>query len=323
MANCNPLFLSFHNIISLSPSRRQSLSRSRVALRKKIRDHMRLNMSSETQPLFYGQGSFTMRTIVEPIPISDILPYDLDDGVYFSSSKRERKSVSTYHKWIFDAVAGHTEQSLSDKNTCIRVTSADGHNIDLPIYWLDVDQQAPIPLRAHKGNDWIVSDPKAFVDWFRNKKNEQIIRVIKYGKAWCDYQEQTYGKFPAGFIMTILIMNSFASDDRDDLSFLQTIEKVQTHLASNGFECYRPTPDTTENLFDKYTKDQKEVFLRRLGELVDGGNRAQSNPNQLAACEMWSLHFGPRFSCSDAKDELEKAKEYSAPAVIKSPAKSA
>lgn len=122
MADCHRLFLQFHDAIDLAKSHRKSLRVSRNALRQEIRDYMKANLSSETQPLFYGQGSFAMRTCVAPIPIGEKLPYDLDDGVYFPVSPDERKSPPTYHKWICDAVAGHTQESVRDKNACVRVS---------------------------------------------------------------------------------------------------------------------------------------------------------------------------------------------------------
>ena len=89
------------------------------------------------------------------------------------------------------------------------------------------------------------------------------------------------------------------------------------------FTCYRPTPKSDEDLFAKYSQDQKDKFMEKLEKLIEDGERAINNQNQRTACEKWQKHFGERFSCSNAKDELDNAKEYSKPTIIKSPAKSA
>ena len=99
--------------------------------------------------------------------------------------------------------------------------------------------------------------------------------------------------------------------------------KAIKYTLSLGFVCYRPTPDTNENLFDKYSQQQKDNFMNKLSRLIDDGDKAIENPNQKTASEKWQKHFGNRYPCHLANDELEESNVYETLPVIRVPAKSA
>ncbi len=317
MADCHNLFQKFNEVITLTPARKDDLRISRNALRLKIKEYIKTNKPNELQPHFHGQGSFCMNTAVNPVQSES--GYDLDDGVYFIGKAEERKTVVTYHTWIHDAVKAHTND-VKDKNTCVRVVYSDSHHIDIPIYFVDKDAEYSIPLLAHKGKDWIESDPKAFVDWFQKKKSEQSARLVKYLKAWADFNKEGYTVLP-GIILTILLINNYSPDDRDDVAFNTSVKNIKYEL-DTSFSCYRPTPDAQEDLLQKYAENKGSIS-QGLQALIDDGDRAINQKNQKSACEYWQSQFGPRFSCSNAKDELEDAHKFDNPAVINTSAKSA
>ena len=178
MADIHDLFKKFNNEISLSTDKQNNLRKGRDALRSKIKtwftDH------DKQQPTFCWQGSFAMKTTVNPINGNE---YDLDDGVYLSGysdiDQDSWPSPITVHSWIKSAVDGHTQKSPVDKDTCVRVVYEAGYHIDYPIYIMQDD----VAYLAHKTKGWIVSDPKAFKDWFIKKvqdNDEQLRRVVKY-----------------------------------------------------------------------------------------------------------------------------------------------
>ena len=319
MADCSNLFQEFNFKIKLKDSKKDSLKKSRKELRKKIRTYFKENKPDEIKPKFSGQGSFETNTNVNPIPRTIevngeekvIYKYDLDDGVYFIDDETEdgRKSIQTYHNWIYEAVDGHTSQKPADKNTCVRVLFSDGHNIDLPIYF----KNATIPELAHKTKGWIISDPKEFIDWFekREKGNPQLKRLIRYLKAWCDYREfnNLSKKMPSGFIMTILATNHQYKHNRDDIALKETLINIQAELFKE-FRCERPTTPKGENLLEEYT--QKKYFMDELEKFIDNAKKALEEKNQKKACEFWHKIFGDRFSCSNAKDEDEGDKRSAA-----------
>lgn len=133
MANTQEQFAVFHGRIELHDSKEANLQRGRDAIRDVIRDSFRDKKRSPV-PEFCAQGSFTMRTTVNPIDGE----YDLDDGVYLQNLSHDDKSKwptpAEVHQWVVDAVDGHTEQKPIDKTSCVRVIYAGQYHIDLPIY---------------------------------------------------------------------------------------------------------------------------------------------------------------------------------------------
>lgn len=322
MANCHELFIEFNNSIMLNDVKKEKLRKSRNLLRDDIKSYMKKNKPDEILPMFSGQGSYMMHTIINPVTDGDDSgEYDLDYGVYFIGKESDKKNVATYHQWIFDAVKGRTKEQI-DKNTCIRVIYADGHHIDLPIYFL-VDNNTP--ELAHKGDEWIKSDPKAFYDWFNKKAkdNDQLRRLVRYFKAWCDKKnhDNSSVKMTSGMIMTILVAEEYSSNERDDVAFRDTMQSISDRLILS-FSCYRPTTPSNEDLLASFSDTRKNNFLNNLSSFLTSANQAIENPNQKNACLKWQKHFGDRFSCSNAKDEIEESNEYESPAVISSSAKS-
>lgn len=312
MADCSNLFINFNQTITLNDSKSKSLKKSRKSLRDKIRKYFNEEKEDEIKPKFTSQGSFALNTIVEPIPEiiieedeseTTLLHYDVDDGIYFIGEIGKRKSIQTYHNWIVEAVDGHTSTPPVDKNTCVRVIFADGHNIDLPIYF---KEEGKTPTLAHKAKGWIESDPKAFQDWFeaKAKGKPQLKRIVRYLKAWSDFRETQRKDKPmvSGFILTILAANHYLANERDDIAFKETLILMKAKLDSS-FSCYRPTVPTNENLLDGY--NHKEYFLKCLDDLIASAKDALTEKNQKKACKKWQDHLGDRFPCNLAKDENE------------------
>ena len=331
MANCHNQFVDFNSTISLSDDRKKKLKKSRTKLRNKIRDDFKENHKDEIQPKFTSQGSSEMKTTVTPIVrviMEDdeekrITKYDTDDGIYFIGELSQRKGVQTYHNWIWDAVNGHTSIPPVDKNTCVRTLFADGHHIDQPIYFIDKNNNTH-PQLAHKKHSWMDSDPRDFSKWFNDQasKNEQLRRLVKYLKSWCDFInfEGNSKKMPTGFVMTIWAADNFSANTRDDMAMRDTLQKIYDQL-NRRFECIRPTVPKNEDVMDDYSYET--YFMGKLTSFLDSAKQAINETNPKNACYKWQKHLGSRFSCSTAKDEDEGAKSYAAPAVINSNAKSA
>lgn len=315
MANCHELFTEFNNAIRLTDARRASLKGSRKELRRIIRKYFKDNKPKEIMPKFSGQGSLIMDVIVNPIPRKKIvngqektiLYYDVDDGIYFigDENQDQRKAIQTYHQWIYEAVKDHTDQDPIDKNTCVRVIFADGHNIDLPIYY----KKGDTPELAHKAKGWIFSDPKKFADWFNEQadKKPQLRRIVRFLKAWKDFCEfnNSSRSFPSGLVLTILAAKNYYEHERDDIAFKETLILIQAAL-SREFKCPRPTIPEGEDLLKEYSG--KDDFMKCLNKLISSAKAAIEETNQKKSCEIWQKEFGERFSCSNAKDEKEEEK---------------
>ncbi|GHT35848.1 cyclic GMP-AMP synthase [Bacteroidia bacterium] len=326
MANNHSQFIAFNDSITISKAKKETLKNNREALREKIRKYFKDNKPDEINPSFRSQGSFVMKTLINPISEWSeedekyLYKYDIDDGVYFIGKEEDRKSIDTYHNWIYEAVKDHTDKGATDKTTCVRVLYADGHHIDLPIYF-KIKGDDTIPQLAHKSKDWIDSDPKEFFDWFNKqaKDKEQLRRIVRYLKAWRDYRhtQNSSTQMPSGFILTILATNNISySNDRDDIALKETLEKIQNAIDPNHggtFECYRPTTPADEDLFENYSDTKRDYFLSQLDSFVKSAKNAIGGTNPKESCEKWQKHFGDRFSCATAIDEdeaKEKAKAF-------------
>jgi len=318
MATLHKEYNGFNSNIRLTQSRIDSLNKSKKEIRKKIRDWFSTNKPEEIQPKFGGQGSFMMGTGVNPIVKYDnegnkLLKYDLDYGIYFIGDKDDTKkqSITTWHNWVYDSVKNHTNQDPIDKNTCVRVIFADGHNIDLPIYYKKDD----LLELAHKAKAWIESDPKAFYEWFNDNKTTQLERIVRYFKAWKDFREDNNVnlKLPSGFEFTILATNNFYPDDSDDVAFRETVRNIYTELNKDGgFKCLRPTAPINEDVFSSYSEQRKTNFLNTLKSLLDDLDRAKNEKNFKKASEILINHqFGNRFPVGEDKTEEDKSSDLS------------
>lgn len=316
--NCHKLFQEFNGKITLANSKQASLKSSRKALRKKIRDHFENNKWD--RPKFASQGSFPLQTNLNPIKEKDkdgetIEPYDLDDGVYITCPESERLTVDTYHSRIVNAVQGHAKETI-DKTTCVRELFADGHHIDLPIYWLE--KEGNTPQLAHKSKGFIESDPLAFTNWVKEKltianqsQSGQLLRLIRFAKAWKNYRETENSslRLPSGFLLTILFCEEYVASENDDVSLKLTLERIYSRLEYN-YKCNRPTTPSNEDLLVKYPKDS---FLPELKKFRDWAREALDSKDEKSSSEIWRKCFGERFPLGqEKKEDAYEGKAFSA-----------
>lgn len=322
MANNNEQFKAFHDSIKATETRKKTLRKNREALRTRIKNYFKTNHSDYIQPSFCWQGSFAMDTILNPIQDEDQLgAYDLDDGVYFISDDIEdRKDLEWYHSEMYKAVDGHTSQDPEDNDPCVTVIYADGHHVDLPVYFMI---KGKTPQLSHRKTPWIQSDPKGLRKWFNNECSSKtnLKRVVRYLKAWCDFVKyDTNKKMPTGCIMTMLAAEHYVElgeDGREDVQFKDILTKMYNSLsAEDGFHCWRPT-EPNDDLFKNYKKQRQNDFLKELKSFKEDAERAINSKNPKEACAKWQKHFGDRFSCSTAKDEDEDAQQKSFAGIIK------
>lgn len=318
MATLHNGYNKFNKTIKLKQSDKDGLIRSRNSIRDKIKKYFREEKPDELQPTFNAQGSFEMNTTVNPIPEYDdndkkLLKYDLDYGVYFVEKENEdnEKTIDTWHNWVYNAVDDHTITPTKDKATCVRVVFADGHHIDLPIYYQEDDE---ITL-AHKSKGWLESNPVEFSDWFNEivKEKQQLRRIVRYLKAWRNFREitNTNLKLPSGFVFTILAVDNYVEDDNDDTAFRKTVIKIKEKL-DQQFKCYRPTTPKDEDLLEEYSETRKSNFLTALDSLITACKNADEENNFKKASEHIRKQFGDRFPEGEDKDEDSKSKELSA-----------
>lgn len=321
MANCDKQFRDYCDKISFDKDERESLADSRNAIRDLITDDFK-KYDGRPSPDYHGQGSFMMKTIIKRLDGN----HDLDDGVYFAypGDDDETPTPETFHRWIHDAVDGHTTMETQEKYHCVRIQYKAGHHVDLAIYRERGSKHPELASTNDTEDDWIVSDAREFYEWFNEQTKEsegQLRRVIKYLKAWALYK-----KVPMkGITLTILAAKDghYSKSDRDDEAFLNTLKNIKASLDLK-FECFRPTAPTDQDLLKPCRGTNKETQIKdAFDALINSGNEAMDHPVQKNACQKWSKYFDSRFDCSGASEELTEGKHFSQPAFIKSDARSA
>lgn len=296
MANLNYIFRQFNDELSVTDSKKSKMINSREHLREKIRKSFEQNHKSYS-PKFYIQGSYKLKTLIRTKDDT----CDLDDGVYFSSNP-DNVAGTTLQKWVKDAVEGTTDATPTHKKKCVRVDYKAGYNIDLPVMVFDenIDNH---PLLAVKNSDFQVDDPKEFVDYFKDNKTDQMVRIIKYLKAWCDHKR---AEMPCGLAMTVLSLKYFQGNDRDDVALKYILIEIEKHLKKD-FKCIMPTTPK-DNLFADYSEEKKKNFMDNLSSFIEDAKKAIEEPNHLKASKLWRKHLGERFPLGEDKsDENSKS----------------
>ncbi len=308
MADCHDLFCKFYEEIRLTHSKRGSLRTSRTANRDRIKDHFRDVLKKEV-PKFYGQGSYNMHTIVNPLDDD----FDIDDGVYLQglgTDPSKFPSCETVHGWIIDATKGYTKSPPTSRSNCVRVPYV-GYHVDLPCYALNADG---VPMLFRKGKDPVESSPREFSKWFQDKVNaygDQLRHNVRYLKAWRDHQSGD-ALLASGLGVTILASDNFIGNVRDDVSFVKTVTLIHSHMSA-GRRIKKPVRPY-ETLDEGWTQNQRDNYIKKLKTLMDRGNDALEEESRAVASGIWRQIFGSRFPI------VEEEKKNSAPLVTPYPA---
>ncbi len=291
MANLNSLFRQFDNELNISKTKKERMICSRDNLRETITAYFKENHPSYV-PKFYIQGSYKLTTLIRTKEDT----CDLDDGVYFKENP-DNVTGTTLQKWVKEAVDGITTVTPTHKKKCIRVDYKADYNIDLPVFVFDETKELH-PNLAVKDSGFQKDDPKEFVEYFRKTKTDQMVRIIKYLKSWCDYKRQD---MPSGLAMTVLTLDCYQDYDRDDIALKFTLIEIENKL-KKCFECIMPTTPY-DNLFSNYSETKRNNFMNNLKAFIEDARKALDEKNILKASRFWRNHLGNRFPEGDDIDE--------------------
>lgn len=295
MSNCDKLFKDFNENLKITSKKKTNLKKSKDALRKRIVDYFAKNHPNY-KPKFYIQGSYKMKTTVRTKDDT----CDLDDGIYFQSNPDD-VTATTLQKWVKNAVDGTTEATPSHRSKCITVDYKAGYNIDLPVFVFDSDADDH-PNLAVKNEGFRSDDPKEFVDAFNKITDSkgQLVRIVKYLKAWCDYKRE---KMPSGLVMTVLAMDHFLSNDRDDVALKFILIEIEKAL-KKSFSCKMPTTPK-DDLLEDYDDNREANFMSNLEAFIADAKKAvDEEKNNKSASKLWQKHFGKTYF-PDGVDEEE------------------
>ncbi len=293
MTNCNDLFLKFLSEITIKTECSKNLQRGREAIKREI-DNYFSNKLKVGKPDFYLQGSYSLKTMIEPLNPKD--EYDLDDGIYLKHTDDDISKPTTekVSNWIFEAVEGHTKKNPENKKNCVRVIYAEGYHIDLAIY-RKINGEYYL---ARLGEDqWVPSDARAFNNWFYERlvRNEQMRSCIKYLKAWKDFNSCDL----KGIHLTVLVgLNHVSVTDRDDKSLVETVGKIISYLEQEK-AIWNPV-DENENMIADWSGEKIGKIIEVIKEFSNEAGDALSEQDKNKASKKWRTLFGDRFPLEDS-----------------------
>jgi hypothetical protein len=298
MADLHNEFTTFHDRIALTPGQIAVLLNVRNAIRERIRNYFRETLKLKA-PKFRGQGPHATGTAVNPIGGE----YDIDDGVYLqhldNQDDGDWPAVATVHQWLMNATDGHSGEKPMDKRTCVRVRYADQYHVDLLSYG---ELNGRYHLAVNGEAKWPHSDPLALTHWFIamvKLYGEQLRRLVRYLKAWADFQSERRGKMPGGLILTLLAANHFRSHEKDDIALANTFQAI-SNAASTIFFVLNPV-DINEALTDLLTDAQKKRFQVAIKAAADNASQAIAQQDEQKASILWRKQLGDRFPLVDKR----------------------
>jgi hypothetical protein len=303
MADLNKEIKQFHETIALSSKKKESLRKSRNAIRERIRKYFRDTLKV-LAPKFQGQGSYSMHTMITPLDGE----FDIDDGVYLqhldASNMNQWPTPATVHQWLLKATNDYTNEKSIDKQTCVRMRFAGQYHVDLPAYGI----LGNVYLLANKGpKGWHDSDPKAITDWFLKQEGDQLRRIVRYLKAWADFQTGRIGKLPSGLILTVLATHYIQPDDRDDIALSRTVTAI-SNFVNPYFIVFNPV-DGSEELTARLTEEQKLRFQNAIKNFADDAASSIASDDPEKASKLWRKQLGDRFPLKKNDEQNESQKQ--------------
>lgn len=292
MTDLHNEFTAFHDRIALTSDRKAALLTARDAIRERIRNYFNKTLKIKA-PMFRGQGSYAMDTAVNPIAGE----YGIDDGVYLqhldNRNINDWPTAATVHQWLIKAINGHTNEKPMDKRTFVRVRSPDQYHINLPMYG-ELNGKYRMFVKGDANRP--LCDPLALTYWFNaivKLYGEQLRRLVRYLKAWVDFQSGRRGKMPRGLILTVLAANHFQRHEKDDIALANTFQAI-SNAASTIFFVLNPV-DINEVLTDRLTNAQKTRFQVAIKAAADNANQAIAQEDERKASNLWRKQLGDRF----------------------------
>ncbi|MBU0626073.1 hypothetical protein KKH82_01240 [Patescibacteria group bacterium] len=305
-------FKDYHESIKLTTTKKNSLRSNKDALRNKIKKAFTDNSRTPT-PKFFIQGSFSMFTTINPLTKQ----YDIDDGLYLqhldtSKPVSEWPSPVTVHRWVVDAIDGHTGTPPVDKSQCVRAIYANEEkHVDLPIY---AEKDGTYYL-AVKNVGWIESDPKVIKEWFNKAstaKGEQLRRIVRCLKGWKDFREDENSSVTlyGGFQLTVLAEKHFQSDNSDEVAFFKMVESIYNNLSTYRYSLSHPVKLGTD-ITVHYSDTRKSKFQEEFTSLYNKSKAAHDEIDCVEKSKKWQKVFGSRFPTTSYKDCMDEEAERS------------
>lgn len=220
----------------------------------------------------------------------------------------------------------HGYQLDKEKPTCVRLIIDQHCHIDIPLYAIPDDEYPKLEkaalsrgyvsfseavaldsalanwstlpedevLLAHREQDWIISDPRPVHKWFKREveevHGEQLRRVVRYLKAWRDFQWKHGG--PSSILLMATAALDFKKHDRrDDLALLHVAKYMPNRLR----EGVNNPVNLSESLTDRLGEEGVIEAAQKLEVLANYLEGAVNASDAHVACNWMLKQFGDRF----------------------------
>jgi hypothetical protein len=275
-------------------------------------------------PTFRDQGSYDMNTGIKPLEGD----FDIDQGVYFDVPTTDYSDPVVLKERVYEALNGHTKR-VEIRRPCVTVFYQDGYHVDLAIYSgasANSDGKDYLAMGKTGSEDkyrvWQESDPTKLKEkLFKRFDNDetgrkQYRRIIRFMKRWKDVNFLSTGhNAPRGIGLTINTHDYFTPNydtislQLDDLTAMHDLTvallgSFEGTFVLADFKWVRRlkakllvTP--FNDVHEKMTAKQMEVFETKLTELRDALNDAMKEVDVRKACQLLRNVFGDDFPVPD------------------------
>jgi hypothetical protein len=292
MANLQDAFEEFHRKIAVSSGNKIVLRMALDSIRSQIRKYFRRTLHLQV-PKFRSQGAYAVNTLVNPI-LGEI---NLNDGVYLQhmdpQDDMKWPTGAAVRQLLMDAIDSHHRSMVIEKRACVRLRVIGLYNVDLPIYGVLRDLSM---LALKSGHGWVLSNPQDLIQWFNSYMTlygEQLRRIIRYVKAWADFQSLKNRQMPKGLVLSILAARHFQDDLRDDVALAYTF-KVISNAVTPYFSVPNPV-NINEELAERLSLSQIKHFCAAIEEATAIAISAIRMDDPREASILWRKLFGYRF----------------------------
>ena len=327
MFDCSKDVRAFHNQGVTLPKTDQDSMRSR---RNANRDRLRKGLKKADKPTpieFVAQGSYAMKTMVRD-PDND---YDIDDGIYFRKEDlvgprgAEMTSLQA-RKMVRDAVDnGRFKQAPEVRSNCVRVYYEAGYHVDLPVYRRVVTstifgEQTHYELAASSG--WKRSDARDVTDWYEEERSksadgQQLRRLNRDLKKYARSRHSWRVGILSGFGISVLAIERFRVDDREDRALYDTMVAIRDRLDWNLEVAHPVTPG--DYITSGADDARARSFRDKLTDAIDALQPLfKTDCTREQALNCWDKVFATTFFSERMENEQRAA--VTAPAVIGSAA---
>ena len=327
MFDCSKDVRAYHNQDVTLPKTEQDRMRSR---RNANRDRLRKGLEKADKPApieFVAQGSYAMKTMVRD-PDND---YDIDDGVYFRKEDlvgprgAEMTSLQA-RQMVRDAVDnGQFKQAPEVRSNCVRVYYEAGYHVDLPVYRRVVTstvfgEEAHYELAASSG--WKRSDARDVTDWYEDERTksadgQQLRRLNRDLKKYARSRHSWRAGILSGFGISVLVIERFREDDREDRALYDTMVAIRDRLDWNLEVAHPVTPG--DYITGGADDARARSFRDKLTDAIDALQPLfKTDCTRERALKCWDKVFATTFFSE--RLENEQRASVTAPAIIGSAA---